>query len=391
MPYLPERYNASLDIGYQDAENYLFEITAELESIYGQAYDEIAVKAEEYLKWYQLEDAKKRNQLSKNLITADEYKTWRRTYMLTGRQNYAMLDVLASNLTNVNGIAASVINGYMPAVYAANYNWTAFTIEKGLKAVTSFSLYDEQTVERLVRDKPDLLPKASVNIPKDKRWNKVKLNSAVTQGILQGETIDEIAVRLASVTDMSMNAAVRNAATMTTSAQNGGRMDGYERAMTMGVRLQHRWIATLDGHTRPSHRQADGEVIEVGGKYSNGLRYPGDPNGRPEEIYNCRCRDVAMVDGQIYDINDRDLRRLDKWSMSYADWKQAKGGEPLFRAARNVNRNMDMHEEYRDLLGRKIPSRFSDFEQVKYTQPQMWRQWVSEARKERNRRRKNAV
>lgn len=387
MQYLPEKYRRELDIGYQETDSLLFEMQAEIESVYGQAYNEMQAKSEDYLQWFRAEDEKKRSMLSKKLITADEYNTWRRTYVLIGRQNYALLEVLANDLSSTNAIATSIINGYMPHVYASNYNWTAFTIERDLKAVTSFSLFDEQTVERLIKKKPDLLPKASVNIPIDKRWNKIKLNSAITQGILQGETIDEIAVRLASVTDMTKNAAIRNAATMTTSAQNGGRMDSYRRAEDMGIKLQHRWIATLDGHTRSSHRMVDGDVIKVGDKFKNGLEYPGDPKGRPEEVYNCRCRTVAVVDGSQYDLSDRDFRRLNIWGMSYKQWKQAKGGEPMFKAARNVNRNLDMHEEYMDLLGKKIPSRFTDFEKVKYTQPDLWRTWVSDARKARNKKR----
>jgi hypothetical protein len=29
--------------------------------------------------------------------------------------------------------------------------------------------------------------------------------------------------------------------------------------------------------------------IEVGTKFVNGLRFPGDPAGGPEEVCNCRC------------------------------------------------------------------------------------------------------
>ena len=392
MPeYLPDRYNPQMltDEGYIETEEILFEMTAELESIYGQAYDEIYQKAIKYLSWFLAADVLKHKKMEQGLIDEEEYNRWRRTAMLTGRNAYAMADNLATDLTNINQIAASVINGYMPEVYATNANWTEYTIEKALKVETSFTLFDEQTVERLVRDKPDLLPKAAVDIPKDKRWNKEHINSAITQGIIQGETTDEIARRLAAVTDMSKNAAVRNAATMTTSAQNGGRVDSYKRAQDMGISLKQRWIATLDGHTRPTHRQCDGEVREVGKKFTNGLLFPGDPNGAPAEVYNCRCVITAVVDKQQYNLSDRDTRELERWDMSYDEWKDLKGQskQPITRAARNVNRDMDMHEEYMKLLGKRVPSRFKDFQEIKYKHPEQWRQWVSDARKARNKRR----
>lgn len=390
MPeYLPERYRQEPDIGYDETEDILFEIRAELESIYGQAYNEVYARAVKFLAVFRAADELKKKQVEAGELDIEEYKRWRRTQMLTGRNAYAMADVIATDLDNVNLITASVINGYMPEVYAVNANWTEFTIEKALQVDTSFTLFDEATVERLVRDKPDLLPKAKIDIPKDKRWNKELVNSAVTQGILQGETIDEIAVRLAEVTDMNKNSAVRNATTMTTSAQNGGRIDTYKRAQDMGISVRKRWIATLDGHTRPTHRICDGEIRETGNPFSNGLEFPGDPNGAPAEVYNCRCRVVAVVDKQRTELSDRNTKELERWDMTYEQWKEAKGQskQPITRAARNVNRDLDMHEEYISLLGKRIPSRFKDFQELKYKHPDQWKKMVSDARKVRSMRR----
>lgn len=391
MPeYLPERYRQEPDIGYDETEDILFEIRAELESIYGRAYNDVYSRALKFLAVFRAADELKKRQVEAGELDIGDYKRWRRTQMLTGRNAYAMADALATDLDNVNLIAASVINGYVPEVYAVNTNWTEFTIEKALQVDTSFTLFDEATVERLVRDKPDLLPKAKIDIPKDKRWNKELINSAVTQGILQGETIDEIAVRLAEVTDMNKNSAVRNAATITTSAQNGGRMDTYKRAQDMGISVRKRWIATLDGHTRPSHRQCDGEIRETGKPFSNGLEFPGDPNGAPAEVYNCRCRVVAVVDKQRTELSDRNAKELERWDMTYEQWKEAKGQskQPITRAARNVNRDLDMHEEYMSLLGKRVPSRFKDFQELKYKHPDQWKKIVSDARKARNKKRK---
>ena len=393
MPYLPDRYqNPALvtDEGYQETEEILFYMTAELESIYGVAYNELLAKAKAFLAWFVAVDTTRKNMVTDGLLTEEEYKTWRRTQLMTGRNSYAMVQTMADNLTAVNEIAASVLNGYMPEVYAVNGNWMEYVISKDIKVNVGFTLYDEQTIERLVREKPDLLPKATVNIPKDVRWNKEKLNSAITQGILQGETTDEIAERLAAVTDMNYNTAVRNAATMVTSAQNGGRMDAIHRAEDMGIDTKKKWIATLDGHTRPSHRKADGEIVATDAKFSNGLLYPGDPNGPPAEVYNCRCVLAAKVEKQLDLLSDRDMRPLKRWDMTYEQWKAAEGGEPIFHAARNVNRDYDMHEEYMMLLGKKVPSDFQEFQRLKYEKPDEWRQMVSAARKARNKRRKAA-
>lgn len=60
----------------------------------------------------------------------------------------------------------------------------------------------------------------------------------------------------------------------------------------LDIKMVKVWIATSDDRTRQTHSDADGqrvgqhESFDVGGE---SLDFPGDPNGSPEEIINCRC------------------------------------------------------------------------------------------------------
>ena len=157
------------------------------------------------------------------------------------------------------------------------------------------------------------------------RWNKKLFQSHITQGILQGESIENLAKRVAlGTTQQDMNAAIRNARTATTCAQNAGRTQSYQRAVNMGIELFQVWLAALDSRTRSSHRHMDGEKVKVikgkQVKFSNGLRYPGDPNGRPEEVWNCRCTLVTSFEENedFSDIKER-ANKLD--NQSYNEWK----------------------------------------------------------------------
>jgi SPP1 gp7 family putative phage head morphogenesis protein len=240
-----------------------------------------------------------------------------------------MADTLAADMTNSNKIAASVINGYLPEVYAVNYNYGTYEIEKGSNINTQFTLYDRQTVERLLRDEPNLLPmKAKVNIPKDEQWNKKHINSAITQGILQGESIDKIAQRLAAtVTDMSQTSAIRNARTMTTSAQNGGRIDSYKRAESMGIKMMQVWMSTLDSRTRHEHILLDGQKRKVGEPFEvdgEKIYFPGDPSAEPYLVYNCRCTLIGEVKGIDYKLSDTSQRDNKLGDMTYQEWKDSK-------------------------------------------------------------------
>lgn len=68
-------------------------------------------------------------------------------------------------------------------------------------------------------------------------------------------------------------------------AMNEGTNEGYKQS---GLTLKT-WVAVLDSATRDSHAEIDGEERPLDMPFSNGLMYPGSPDGPPEEVINCRC------------------------------------------------------------------------------------------------------
>lgn len=310
-----------MDAGHRQVDKQIKILEKEISKVYTQASKEVQAKLNDYMRRFKVKDEIKRKALKQGLITETEYKRWRTGQIMIGKRWEEMQTMLATDLANANRIAASMINDYTPDAYAIGSNYATFEIEVGSLLNTSFTLYDRHTVERLMRENPNLLPKARVDIPKDLRWNKQKINSAITQGVLQGEDLNKISRRLQSVTDMNKSSAIRNARTMMTSAENGGRFNSYLRAEDMGINMEKQWLATLDGRTRHSHAAQDGEHVPVKEEFSNGLMFPADPDGDPREVYNCRCTMVAVV-GEIDPTVDpsevyRDSRLGD---MDYEDW-----------------------------------------------------------------------
>lgn len=214
---------------------------------------------------------------------------------------------VAESITHVNEIAAAYVNGQLPAIYAANYNEVARNIGGSggggsggggrLDIDIRFDLVDPHTIKRLSTTQENLLPYKTVNHKKDVRWNVAKINAEVTQGILQGESIPKIARRLSAVLKMNEASAIRNARTTVTSAQNKGRIDMMHDAADAGVIMKKGWSAAHDKRVRPSHQHVDGEFVDMDDEFSNGLEYPGDPDGDPEEVYNCRCALIYDVVG----------------------------------------------------------------------------------------------
>lgn len=205
-----------------------------------------------------------------------------------------MVEETTRKLANVNKTALAYINDEMPWVYATNYNEAANTARK---VGMAFNLVDESTVRRMIIDDDITLPPKKLSIPKDMRWNTKQLNSAVLQGIFNGESMQKIADRILPIVDNNQKAAIRNARTLTTGAQNRGRLDSYNRLDQMGLVQKKVWMATHDERTRESHAWLDGEKVDIDKEFSNGLMFPGDTNGPPEEVYNCRCTVVDEVIG----------------------------------------------------------------------------------------------
>ena len=314
-----------MNAGQLETEAELKRLEAELGKTYKQARDEIQKKLDDYLKQFKIEEKEWRQKLNDGDITKTKFQKWYSNKVMNAERWAAMRDTLAEDLTNVNVMANDLVRDSMLHTFAINHNYGTFEIENGLSINTSYTLYNADTVANLIKNDPDILKRPSLDKNLDKRWNKKLFQSQITQGILQGESIDNLAKRVAlGTTQQDMNAAIRNARTSTTCAQNAGRTQSYQRAVNMGIELYQVWLAALDSRTRSSHRHMDGEKVKVvkgkKAKFSNGLRYPADPDGRAEEVWNCRCTLVTSFDEDedFSDIKER-ANKLD--NQSYNEWK----------------------------------------------------------------------
>ena len=325
------------DPAYRETERIIAALEYRLNKEYAKAIKEVQEKLDDYLERFKKKDDTWRawvndvkddkKEYKKRLA---EYQKWRTGQIAVGKRWREMRQSLAEDYTHTNEIARSIALEHMPDVYALNHNYGTFEVEKGSRLDTSYTLYDRSTVEYLLRDNPELLPHPGKDLTKriynalDVRWNRQQIQAVMLQSLLQGESIPQIATRLSKeVGEKNRKAAIRDARTMATGAQNAGRIDSYRRAEAMGIKMRQQWLAAHDGRTRHSHRMVDYEIRAVGEMFSNGCRFPGDPSAPPAESYNCRCALRGLVDGlepQARKYHDFDNIE----GMTYDEWKKAK-------------------------------------------------------------------
>ena len=288
--------------------------------------------------------------------------------MAEDKRYTTLINTLSNDLVNADKIASSLINGYIPEIFGDAFNYGVYRAETYALFDTAFALYNHDTVAYLLTDaQRQILPSINVNIPKDKAWSKSKINSALLQGILQGESNDKIAKRLQGVTDMSRKAAIRNARTLTTSAEAYGRLESFRRSESYGIHINKKWSSTLDSRTRESHVMLDGEIKPIDKEFSNGLMYPGDPNGTADEIYNCRCGlDPSFEELEIESSKTERFNRL--YGMSYEEWKYGKMSDSYLDRS---------YESYKSDLGSYRKGSY----EYKYAKEQMER--INRAKRER--------
>lgn len=324
-----------MDYGHEWTDEGLKDLEKRITKEWTQAANEVQEKLDAYIERFKEKDERKRQQVKDGEITQDEYTRWRYGQVMIQGRWEEMRDTLAEDLTLTGEKVDSMTQEFCYDAYALNHNYGTFEVEQGAMVDTSYTLYDRSTVERLVRDNPQMLPPPGEKVSEDirrgeaKLWNQKQIQSVMTQALLQGESMPKIANRLAeAVGDRDKNASIRNARTMVTGAENAGRQDSYDRAEKMGIPVRKQWLATLDGRTRHEHRQLDGMIVDNDKPFKIGndkIRYPGDPEAPGYLIYNCRCSLIAAIKGFESDLSDISKRNTDHFkSGTYEQWKKEK-------------------------------------------------------------------
>ena len=145
-------------------------------------------------------------------------------------------------------------------------------------------------------DRPDFVSAAKINggkrIAGIEQTTRDSIADIIARGIANGVSQSELKKSILSEMDASPARAKLIARQETATALATGQFDMMRAAGAKTKTWHHRQQRNpRDGtNGKPNHVAMEGETVPMDAKFSNGLRYPRDPeDGRPEQLINCRC------------------------------------------------------------------------------------------------------
>ena len=378
----------------------LADLERRINSVYSQAAKELQEEIDAFFKHFADQDKKMQDLIGQKRNgkewTEKDYQQWRLNQMGRGKRLETLRDKLAERATEAKEVALAYVNDATPGIYSLNRNYTAYTIES-VHPSADFTLFDEQTVKRLIVEQPDVMPyypeRLALKRGIDLAFGKQQITASVTGSILQGRSIKQISDDLQSrIVTMSRVSAIRAARTAVTAAQNAGRMDSYAAADEMwGIKSKKKWVATKDLRTRHDHGMADNQVVDYDQPFDVGgykMMFPGDGSlGAPgHELYNCRCTVVNATDDdleaephmmRVKNSETGEYELIKK--KSYKEWYDEKKAQyppekwaGMVKAGKNYQADQREYAEYREILGKKAPKTFAKFQDLKYNDADGW-------------------
>lgn len=355
-----------------------------LESQYRRALTDINRKVRDFQAEIDLLDAAM-NQDGLDDAARVLLQSQRRSKIYQKQYQEALKSQISGILDKMQGDNYSTIESYLKDSYENGYVGTMYDIAKqGIPVITPID--QAAAVRAILVDS-----KVSGGLYKRLGIEVSALKKAVTQeisrGIATGLGYGDIARNIANAAGAPFSRTKTIARTEGHRIQQTSAADAQRAAKEQGADVVKQWDSTLDGKTRESHRRVDGEIRELDETFSNGLLYPGDPNGAAAEVINCRCASLtrarwALDEEELEELKQRaEFFGLDK-TENFEEFKKkyiAAGKEVEYNSATSdssvfdgiISKQTGMNQSYQDVLYKRYSNGRPDAQKAfnKYVPP----------------------
>lgn len=243
------------------------------------------------------------------------------------QQNYqrALQGQVSGILDKMHGDNYGTIDKYLNGCYETGYVGTMYSIAgQGVPLVIPV---DQAAAVKAVLTDSKVSNGLYAALGVDVKKLKKTITQEISRGIASSLPYSDIARNISSVSKAPLSRAKTIARTEGHRIQQTSARDAQYAAKKKGADVLKQWDAALDGRTRDSHARVDGEIRELDEKFSNGLKYPGDPSGGAAEVVNCRCTANtrarwALDDEELQTLKERaEYFGLDK-TKNFEEFKQ---------------------------------------------------------------------
>ena len=246
-------------------------------------------------------------------------------------QVQAILETLQTN-------EFETLSEYLSKSYEAGFLGTMYDMHgQGIPLI--FPIDQAQVMDAIMTE-TNLSEKLYTKLGKDIKDLQKKVASEISRGMSTGMMYGDMARNIAGWAKIPQNNAMRIARTESHRIQCKAAYDAQHKAKSKGADVVKQWDATLDGKTRDSHREIDGEIREIDEPFSNRLQYPGDPSGAAGEVINCRC---ALLQRARWNLGEDDLKRM-KERAEYFELDKTKNFEEFKKKYLKATEQVDDRE-----------------------------------------------
>lgn len=291
----------------------------------------------------------------------DEYETLSFSKQLEAERLIKVADRVDEILTDLNKKSGSIIRQHIDHEFKAGYFGTWYALEGAENVTLDFTMINERYIEELI-DKPVAYKTLSKRLYQGRADLAKKVTNELRMAALRGDGYANVAKSVSELTEASYKQALRIARTEGGRAQSTAKQKAYVEAEKKGVKLEKRWLSTLDKKTRHSHQELDGQTVAVDGQFNfNGHKADGPRLFKRASLdINCRCTTVAVVNGIAPDVRKDGLTGKQITYTTYNDWYKSKSVQEVIGKQKYADYVSKLSKKYGTNNFSKLLNKMSD-------------------------------
>lgn len=212
-------------------------------------------------------------------------------------------------LSGLNSEQYKTIDEYLKGCYETGFIGTMYDLHG--QGVPLIMPIDQKNVIKAMQTNSKISKRLYTKLGEDVDFLKKRIANNLSRGIATADSYANIARNIANDSNVGFNRSMRIARTEGHRIQANSAFDAQLAAKDAGADIVKQWDSTLDGKTRTTHRQLDGQIRELEEPFEVGgmkAMYPAD-FGKAAEDVNCRC---ALLQRARWALDDDELETLKK-------------------------------------------------------------------------------